>query len=132
MAGYQRPPNTDMPLLAPLIYANRPKTDRMGSAFFFGENIKRNTRILRSATRLCILVCFFEYRCEVAQGHFLWPKETGYRYGVLLVIHMNEYELRKFRVRHLPHLRPRNRDVGATSDTKKYFANRDHQKLSWA
>jgi geranylgeranyl reductase family protein len=39
MGDYLRPPNTDLQLLAPLIFSNQPMTDRMASAFFFGENI---------------------------------------------------------------------------------------------
>ncbi len=39
MGDYLRPPNTDLQLLAPLIFSNQPMTDRMAKAFFFGENI---------------------------------------------------------------------------------------------
>ena len=39
MADYLRPPNTDMQFLLPLIFSNQPMADRMGAAFFFGENI---------------------------------------------------------------------------------------------
>ncbi|GJM24335.1 MAG: hypothetical protein DHS20C16_07500 [Phycisphaerae bacterium] len=39
MGDYLRPPNTDLQLLAPLIFSNQPMTNRMASAFFFGENI---------------------------------------------------------------------------------------------
>jgi len=39
MADYLRPPNTDSQFLLPLIFSNQPMADRMGAAFFFGENI---------------------------------------------------------------------------------------------
>lgn len=39
MAEYLRPPNTDSQFLLPLVFSNQPMTDRMGAAFFFGENI---------------------------------------------------------------------------------------------
>lgn len=39
MADYMRPPHTDIRFLLPLIFANQPMADRMGAAFFFGENI---------------------------------------------------------------------------------------------
>jgi len=39
MADYLRPPNTDSQFLLPLIFSNQPMADRMGAAFFFGDNI---------------------------------------------------------------------------------------------
>ncbi len=39
MADYLRPPNTDIQFLLPLIFSNQPMADRMGAAFFSGENI---------------------------------------------------------------------------------------------
>ena len=39
MAEYLRPPNTDIQFLLPLIFSNQPMADRMGAAFFAGENI---------------------------------------------------------------------------------------------
>ncbi len=39
MADYMRSPHTDIRFLLPLIFANQPMADRMGAAFFFGENI---------------------------------------------------------------------------------------------
>ncbi len=39
MADYLRPPNTDIHYLLPLIFSNQPMADRMGAAFFSGENI---------------------------------------------------------------------------------------------
>ncbi len=39
MAEYLQPPNTDLQYLLPLIFSNQPMTDRMGAAFFSGENI---------------------------------------------------------------------------------------------
>ncbi len=39
MADYLRPPNTDVQFLLPLIFSNQPMADRMGAAFFSGENI---------------------------------------------------------------------------------------------
>ena len=39
MAEFLRPPNTDLQLLLPLIFTNQPMADRMGAAFFHGENI---------------------------------------------------------------------------------------------
>ncbi|HRX85143.1 MAG TPA: NAD(P)/FAD-dependent oxidoreductase [Phycisphaerae bacterium] len=39
MADFLRPPNTDLHLLVPLIFTNQPMADRMGAAFFLGENI---------------------------------------------------------------------------------------------
>lgn len=39
MADYLRAPNTDVQFLLPLIFSNQPMADRMGSAFFSGENI---------------------------------------------------------------------------------------------
>ncbi len=39
MADYLRPPNTDSQFLLPLVFSNQPMTDRMGAAFFFGDNI---------------------------------------------------------------------------------------------
>ncbi len=39
MADYLRPPNTDNQFLLPLIFSNQPMADRMGAAFFSGENI---------------------------------------------------------------------------------------------
>ena len=39
MADYLRSPHTDVQFLLPLIFTNQPMADRMGAAFFFGENI---------------------------------------------------------------------------------------------
>jgi flavin-dependent dehydrogenase len=39
MADYLRSPNTDIQFLLPLIFSNQPMADRMGGAFFSGENI---------------------------------------------------------------------------------------------
>jgi len=39
MADYLRPPNTDSQFLLPLVFSNQPMTNRMGAAFFFGDNI---------------------------------------------------------------------------------------------
>jgi flavin-dependent dehydrogenase len=39
MADYLRSPNTDIQFLLPLIFSNQPMADRMGAAFFSGENI---------------------------------------------------------------------------------------------
>ena len=39
MADYLRSPNTDHQFLLPLIFSNQPMADRMGAAFFSGENI---------------------------------------------------------------------------------------------
>ena len=39
LADYLRAPNTDMQYLVPLIFTNQPMADRMGAAFFSGENI---------------------------------------------------------------------------------------------
>lgn len=39
MADYLRSPNTDIQYLLPLIFSNQPMADRMGAAFFSGENI---------------------------------------------------------------------------------------------
>jgi flavin-dependent dehydrogenase len=39
MADYLRAPNTDTQFLLPLIFSNQPMADRMGAAFFAGENI---------------------------------------------------------------------------------------------
>jgi 2-polyprenyl-6-methoxyphenol hydroxylase-like FAD-dependent oxidoreductase len=39
MGEYLRMPNTDLQFLLPLIFSNQPMADRMGAAFFFGENI---------------------------------------------------------------------------------------------
>jgi len=39
MADYLRSPNTDIQFLLPLIFSNQAMADRMGAAFFFGENI---------------------------------------------------------------------------------------------
>ncbi len=39
MAEYLRPPNTDTQYILPLVFSNQPMADRMGSAFFSGENI---------------------------------------------------------------------------------------------
>lgn len=39
MADYLRSPNTDPQFLVPLIFSNQPMADRMGAAFFSGENI---------------------------------------------------------------------------------------------
>ncbi len=39
MADYLRAPNTDTQYILPLIFTNQPMADRMGAAFFAGENI---------------------------------------------------------------------------------------------
>jgi flavin-dependent dehydrogenase len=39
MADFLRPPNTELHLLVPLIFTNQPMANRMGAAFFLGENI---------------------------------------------------------------------------------------------
>lgn len=39
MADYIRPPHTDIQFLLPLVFTNQPMADRMGAAFFSGENI---------------------------------------------------------------------------------------------
>ncbi len=39
MADYLRSPHTDVQFLLPLIFSNQPMADRMGAAFFLGENI---------------------------------------------------------------------------------------------
>lgn len=39
MAEYLRSPHTDVQFLLPLIFTNQPMADRMGAAFFLGENI---------------------------------------------------------------------------------------------
>jgi len=39
MADYLRSPHTDIQFLLPLIFTNQPMADRMGAAFFLGENI---------------------------------------------------------------------------------------------
>ena len=39
MADYLRTPHTDIQFLLPLIFTNQPMADRMGAAFFLGENI---------------------------------------------------------------------------------------------
>lgn len=39
MADYLRSPNTDVQFLLPLVFSNQPMADRMGAAFFSGENI---------------------------------------------------------------------------------------------
>ena len=39
MADYLRSPHTDIQFLLPLIFSNQPMADRMGAAFFLGENI---------------------------------------------------------------------------------------------
>ena len=39
MANYLRPPNTDSQFLLPLVFSNQAMADRMGGAFFWGENI---------------------------------------------------------------------------------------------
>jgi len=39
MADYLRSPHTDIQFLLPLIFNNQPMADRMGAAFFLGENI---------------------------------------------------------------------------------------------
>lgn len=39
MAEYLRPPHTDIQFLLPLIFSHQPMADRMGAAFFLGENI---------------------------------------------------------------------------------------------
>jgi len=39
MADYLRPPQTDIRFLLPLVFSNQPMADRMGAAFFFGENM---------------------------------------------------------------------------------------------
>jgi flavin-dependent dehydrogenase len=39
MADYLRSPHSDIQFLLPLIFTNQPMADRMGAAFFLGENI---------------------------------------------------------------------------------------------
>ncbi len=39
MAEYLRPPNTDAQYILPLVFTNQPMADKMGAAFFSGENI---------------------------------------------------------------------------------------------
>ena len=39
MANYLRSPHTDIQFLLPLIFSNQPMADRMGTAFFSGDNI---------------------------------------------------------------------------------------------
>ncbi|UCF34322.1 MAG: FAD-dependent oxidoreductase [Phycisphaerales bacterium] len=39
MADYLRAPNTDVQFLLPLLFSNQPMADRMGAAFFAGDNI---------------------------------------------------------------------------------------------
>ncbi len=39
MADYLRSPHTDIQFLLPLVFTNQPMADRMGAAFFCGENI---------------------------------------------------------------------------------------------
>lgn len=39
MADHLRSPHTDIRFLLPLIFQNQPMADRMGAAFFFGENL---------------------------------------------------------------------------------------------
>lgn len=39
MADYLRSPHTDIQFLLPLVFTNQPMADRMGAAFFSGENI---------------------------------------------------------------------------------------------
>jgi len=39
MADHLRSPHTDVRFLLPLIFSNQPMADRMGAAFFFGQNI---------------------------------------------------------------------------------------------
>lgn len=39
MADHLRSPHTDIRFLLPLVFSNQPMADRMGAAFFFGENI---------------------------------------------------------------------------------------------
>ncbi len=39
MAEYLRPPNTETQYILPLIFSNQPMADRMGAAFFAGQNI---------------------------------------------------------------------------------------------
>jgi len=39
MADYLRSPHTDIQFILPLIFSNQPMADRMGAAFFSGENI---------------------------------------------------------------------------------------------
>jgi flavin-dependent dehydrogenase len=39
MADYLRAPNTDVQFLLPLLFSNQPMADRMGAAFFAGNNI---------------------------------------------------------------------------------------------
>lgn len=39
MADHLRSPHTDVRFLLPLVFSNQPMTDRMGSAFFLGDNI---------------------------------------------------------------------------------------------
>ena len=39
MADHLRSPHTDIRFILPLVFTNQPMADRMGAAFFFGENI---------------------------------------------------------------------------------------------
>ena len=39
MADYLRSPHSDVQFLLPLIFSNQPMANRMGAAFFSGENI---------------------------------------------------------------------------------------------
>lgn len=39
MAEFLRPPNTELPLLLPLVFTNQAMADRLAAAFFTGENI---------------------------------------------------------------------------------------------
>lgn len=39
MAEHLRSPHTDVRFLLPLVFSNQPMADRMGAAFFFGDNI---------------------------------------------------------------------------------------------
>ncbi len=39
MADHLRSPHTDIRFLLPLVFSNQPMADRMGAAFFFGDNI---------------------------------------------------------------------------------------------
>ncbi len=39
IADHLRSPHTDLRFLLPLIFSNQPMADRMGAAFFFGENL---------------------------------------------------------------------------------------------
>ncbi len=39
MADHLKPPNTDTQYILPLVFSNQPVADRMGAAFFAGENI---------------------------------------------------------------------------------------------